>query len=131
LVNSADGYKRLVKHLHKDLPIKNIFELHNVVMGKFCKCDKCIDGDIPFNIIRTFYVGCKRCNSLNIDNSTKCSYCKLDFNNENSERIHYNSSTNRKGMESGIRMGLLNAIELCDPLDPSKKCIHLESNQHK
>jgi hypothetical protein len=125
LTNSADGYNRLIKHLHKDLPIRNIFELETVVTGKFCKCDKCIDGNLPFNIIQTNYIGCKNCNGLNIDNSTKCSYCKINFNTENSEKINYNSSTNRKTMESGIRSGLLNAIEINDPLDPSKKCINI------
>lgn len=130
LINSTNGYKKLIKHLHKDLPIRNIFELQNVATGTFCKCVNCIDGKIPFIIINIFYIGCKKCNRLNIDNVLKCSYCKTFFNDDNSERIHYNSSVNRKEMENGIRMGLLNAIELCDPLDPSKKCIHL-NNQNK
>lgn len=122
LSNSADGYKRLVKHLHKDLPICNIFELDDIVMGRFCKCDKCINENIPFDIIQLHYIGCKRCKGLNINNINNCSYCKLEFNNNNSEKIHYNSSTNRKNMECGIRMGLLNAVEKCDLLDPLKKC---------
>lgn len=122
LINSADGYKRLVKHLHKDFPIRNIFELDDIVMGRFCKCNKCIGGDIPFDIIQLSYIGCKKCKNLNMNNIKECSYCKLLFNNENCENVCYNSSTNRKNMECGIRIGLLNAVENCDLLDPSKKC---------
>lgn len=122
LHNSADGYKRLVKHLHKDFPIRNIFELNDVVMGRFCRCDKCIDGDIPFHIIKTFYIGCKTCKASNIDGSDKCAYCKTQFTDENSERFYHNTSTNRKNMEGGIRMGLLNAIENCDPTNPNNIC---------
>lgn len=123
LQNGGKGYRYLIKHLHKDLPIINIFELKNIVFGNFCKCEKCMDDNIPFEIIQTCYVGCKTCKSLNVCDSVKCVRCNTKFDNNNSEKFYHNTSKNRKNMEISIRMGLLNAVEKCDPNNPDNICI--------
>jgi len=121
LHNNATGYKNLVQHLHKDLPIRNIFELCNVANGNFCDCNKCIDENIPFNIIKIFYIGCKKCKKYNIYDAKECSYCKSIFTNDNSVSFHTKTSKNRQQMENQIRLNLLEAVEKCDPDKVCKK----------
>lgn len=123
LTNSANGYKNLVKHLHKDYPIDNIYDIKEVVNGHFCVCDKCLDGRNTFNLIRTNYFGCKKCKGLSQSDKTCCTYCKLEFNDNTCEIVCYDSSVNRKKMEQGFRTNLLNAIENCNLEFPNKTCI--------
>ena len=80
LINSVEGYKNLIKHLHKDLPINSIFELNTIVFGNFCECNICIDGNTPFVSIQLHYIYCKECHKLNVNNNETCNYCKISFN---------------------------------------------------
>lgn len=123
LMGNANGYKNLVRHLHKDFPIDNLSELEDVIMGKFCKCNICLDGRTPFNIIQTTYIKCKNCFHYNPNMISNCNHCKITFNNDNCELLTHNSSVNRQNMERGLRMSLLNAVENCDLENPQTKCI--------
>jgi hypothetical protein len=125
LTNGIDGYKRLVKHLHKDFPINNIFELESIALGRFCKCNTCIEGKLPFNIIQLKYVECIKCKKIFPKSTEICNQCKEQLNTENSKEVCFNSSVNRQMMERGIRLGLLTAIENNKILNPEKICIKI------